>query len=642
MAHGWWCRLVVVLGVGLLACPSGAQDTTHAAPPPPAPDSAPVDTSRVPVTGVDGTRRAQAKDSLRRAAARDSVQNAVTCEGRRITNIAVRPQPPFVGESNDPRVGRLLRGVSRLHTTTRPAIIRRFLAFKAGDICVERRRAESERLLRAQPFLQSARITAYADGPDEVRLDVFTVDALSGQLGVGFQNQHPLVDQLRLGSSNFLGRAVDLSAGWAHTRGYRDRFEGSVADFQTLGRPWVLTVDADRDHVGGDVQAALSHPYFTDLQTIGWRVAGGSDHDYIQFREVNVQYYPTLDLERAFANAGGLIRLGTPAATLSDDDGTRHNRLALVGLALSHESNGIGGGPVLLTSSGLAADTTAATAQAFRGRYAYQNVDRVNALFGIRSVGYVTVRGFDALLGEQDVPRGAQVAAVVGRGLSWFNAARPDLFLSGRLDAAAGGSRSLVRGGVDAEVRRDDATASWNGLIVSGRLSWYFKPSLSQTMTVSTDGAFGDRATVPFQLALGDPTGGVRGFIGSSVAGAARIVERVEYRTLFRPPLRLLRAAAGWAVAGFVDGGRVWAGDVPFGTTSPFVAGAGVGLLVTVPAASRQVWRVDIAAPLVRQPRAGWGFRLSSSNSTRVWWTEPADVARSREQTVTPSLFSYP
>ena len=45
---------------------------------------------------------------------------------------------------------------------------------------------------------------------------------------------------------------------------------------------------------------------------------------------------------------------------------------------------------------------------------------------------------------------------------------------------------------------------------------------------------------------------------------------------------------------------------------------------------------------LVRQPRAGWAFRLSSTNTTRVWWTEPPDVTRSREQTVTPSLFSYP
>jgi hypothetical protein len=404
----------------------------------------------------------------------------------------------------------------------------------------------------------------------------------------------------------------------------------------------VLATSANRDHVGGGVQASLSHPYFTDLQTFGWRVTAGSDHDYIQFRAPNAQYYPTLDLERTFANAGGLLRIGTPASTASDYDNTRHNRLALVGLAISHESDGIGGDPVLLTGNGLVADTTAATAQAFAGRYAYENVDRINALFGIRSVTYLTVRGFDALLGEQDVPRGAQFSAVVGRGVSWFNAARGDVFLSGRLDGAAGASTSILRGGVDAELRREDATAAWDGLITSGRVSWYFKPSLSQTLMLSTDAAYGERETVPFQLALGDPTGGVRGYGGSSVAGAGRIVGRAEYRTLFRPPLRLLRGAASWAVAGFIDGGRVWAGDVPFGTTSPFVAGAGVGLLVAIPAASRQVWRVDVAAPLVRQPRAGWGFRVSSSNTTRVWLTEPPDVTRSREQTVTPSLFSYP
>jgi outer membrane protein assembly factor BamA len=124
--------------------------------------------------------------------------------------ITVRPQQPFVGAATDPRLARLIHLVYQLHTTTRISVIRRFLALKPGDVCVEARRAESERLLRAQPFLQSARITAYADGTDEVRLDVFTVDALSGQLGIGFQRRQPLVDRLLVGSSNLFGRALDV------------------------------------------------------------------------------------------------------------------------------------------------------------------------------------------------------------------------------------------------------------------------------------------------------------------------------------------------------------------------------------------------------------------------------------------------
>lgn len=88
--------------------------------------------------------------------------------------------------------------------------------------------------------------------------------------------------------------------------------------------------------------------------------------------------------------------------------------------------------------------------------------------------------------------------------------------------------------------------------------------------------------------------------------------------------------------------GRVWAGDVPFGMTLPVVAGTGLGLLVGVPKESRQLWRIDVSAPLVPQPHTGWEVRISTSTAVRLWWTEADDVTRSREQTVTPDLFSYP
>jgi hypothetical protein len=72
------------------------------------------------------------------------------------------------------------------------------------------------------------------------------------------------------------------------------------------------------------------------------------------------------------------------------------------------------------------------------------------------------------------------------------------------------------------------------------------------------------------------------------------------------------------------------------------VASGGVSLLVGIPAASRQLWRLDLAMPIIRQPRSGLELRVSSTSAARTWWTEPPDVTRSRERTVTPSLFNYP
>jgi hypothetical protein len=604
-----------------------------------------LDSSEVDSLALDTLRRGIHRDSMRARAVADSMQNAVNCAGRVISAIDIRPQPPYLGIPSDSRIAAFMRKAGRWHSTTRGPVIRRFLALRVGDRCVEERRVESERLLRAQPFIESAHIAAFADGQGGVRLDVYTVDELAGEVQVGIGRPAPFIDALRLGNGNLLGNAMRVTGDWAHTPNYADQVGGEFADFQTFGHPWVFDASAQRAHVGGDLDASMAHPYFVDLQQIGWRVAGGSDHDYFQFRTPGDAYSPTLDVERVYANAGGLFRVGNPSAgrvNTGDTTARRINRLALVGVAVSHERDDIGGGPVLITPSGLQADTTAATAHEFAGHFGAHTEDRLNILVGLRAVRYITVVGMDALLGEQDIPLGGQFSAVVGRSTSWLGSDSHDLFVSGRLDLAAGSRNSVIRGGAETEARRDETTGRWDGLISSGRAAWYIKDGLARTLILSTDIAYGQRVRTPFQLALGDPDGGVPGYLGTNVAGAARGVGRAEYRTLFRPPSHFLRAAATWGLAGFVDGGRVWAGDIPFGTTSPTVASAGLGLLVGVPRASRSLWRVDLAEPLVKQPRAGFEVRVSYSSAARVWWTESPDVARSRERTVTPSLFSYP
>ena len=48
----------------------------------------------------------------------------------------------------------------------------------------------------------------------------------------------------------------------------------------------------------------------------------------------------------------------------------------------------------------------------------------------------------------------------------------------------------------------------------------------------------------------------------------------------------------------FADAGAVWAGDVPFGADSGFQASAGVGLRLGFPSGTRNIIRMDLAAPL--------------------------------------------
>src|SRR5215210_1501753 len=76
----------------------------------------------------------------------------IACKGQIVTHIEVHTRPPFeIGGSKMQQ--RLARQVTSLHATTNPEIIERFLRLKTGEPCTELRRSESERILRAQPYL---------------------------------------------------------------------------------------------------------------------------------------------------------------------------------------------------------------------------------------------------------------------------------------------------------------------------------------------------------------------------------------------------------------------------------------------------------------------------------------------------------
>jgi outer membrane protein assembly factor BamA len=99
------------------------------------------------------------------------------------------------------------------------------------------------------------------------------------------------------------------------------------------------------------------------------------------------------------------------------------------------------------------------------------------------------------------------------------------------------------------------------------------------------------------------------------------------------------RADVGLAT--FVDAGKTWAGDVPFGVTSPVKASVGVGLLAAVPV-SQRLWRLDLAVPVSADADAkGWEVRLSTTR-VRGFWREPQDVARLRAAAAPSTIFTWP
>ena len=135
------------------------------------------------------------------------------CAGQTISNIVVVTQPPYTDKL--PRRLEFVRRAARtLHATTRDAVIRRYLLLDVGQPCNQIRRAESERILRAQPFLVDARIQVYDDEQGGVRLEVETRDEFSLIVEPTVRTKNPVFGGLRLGESNFAGSAKLVSAEW--------------------------------------------------------------------------------------------------------------------------------------------------------------------------------------------------------------------------------------------------------------------------------------------------------------------------------------------------------------------------------------------------------------------------------------------
>jgi hypothetical protein len=315
-------------------------------------------------------------------------------------------------------------------------------------------------------------------------------------------------------------------------------------------------------------------------------------------------------------------------------------RLSLFGLSVSSEREDMDGQTLRHTELGPVPVDDSLGVLDLWGR---TRVSRLNALWGVRGITFLPVRAFDALTAVQDVRVGLQASALVGRSMSVLGSADDDLFVSAEVYAGAGHPNSFVMLEGRGEGRQDFDTDRWDGVLGSARLAWYLHLADRHTMLTSAEWSGGWRSRVPFQLLLGERGagvrgGGVRGYARSPVSGGQRAVLRVENRW----HLGRYKQTGDYGVAGFVDAGRMWEGDVPFGaSTSPRV-GVGVGLLAAIPPGSQRLWRLDVAYPVSSDPRARLEVRLSNANSRRFGWQEPRDVERSRERSVPQRLFAWP
>ncbi|MDQ6634769.1 MAG: hypothetical protein M3Z10_08435, partial [Gemmatimonadota bacterium] len=397
------------------------------------------------------------------------------CDGKRVSRVDIRPgRPPFEGTMSRWRIA--AHAVGLHHATTRPGVIDAFMVLKEGETCSEIRRAESERVLRAQPFLANASVRAIPDGAGGVALLVETVDEVPVLVNGQFRGISPRA--LSLGNSNVGGQGLLIQLSAEKGDAYPTGFGARIVEQATFGRPYLTSFEGYRYTLGHRIAAGMGHPFYSELQRVGWNVN--------------------------FETANGYPRLRRPA-----DDNlallvpvTRWQASGLARVFGSRTMTFIGGGVngirlnpaqagVVVTDTGLAPDT----GTTLRNRYSPFKAARVGALGGVARIRFRTVRGFDALVAAQDVPDGALGGVFVAKGLSAFGA--NDVFMLSVIYAGTSGERHRLATSVEAEARHGAGAAQWDDLIGSSRTALYLGGGPGLLFVLDDRFSGGRRALVP-------------------------------------------------------------------------------------------------------------------------------------------------
>lgn len=538
-----------------------------------------------------------------------------TCNGETITRIDIyrfAPAPRGVRAqeraANDPAARGQLRDSD-------PAVIRAYLRLREGAPCLEQNREDSERMLRLQRFIASAAITPVPDGPGKVRIRVDVVEEFSLVLGGGTAGLQ--LDEVRLGTLDFLGRGTTLIGSLKRGGAYRAGIGAQYAQPGFLGRPASIAVAGAFEPLGGNARISVVRPLLAEGQANAFLVQLATEERY------DPMYRDALEtasarVQRSAYQIGLMHRIGRPGRGV----------IGLAGVAALGSYVEVDTALVFVTDSGLSAVNDGALS----GRYGVDQRHHVAAVLGVRALRFRRAERFDALRAEQDIAQGMETVLLFGPSVQGN---RDDLMAMG-LYLGAGSTRSFVslqgrvEGRVQDAARNGAPDGAWRFGVGHVHLTWHSLPTDRRTRTLTLQGSVLGGHPLPMQLTMRDGEGGLLAHLGSTRAGGGRVVARLEDRWLLTSP----RAPMDLAVGTFADAGRLWAGDVPFGVDSPVMASAGISILAAYPSGGKRTFRVDIGVPFARGPGdKGVAIRFTAYDRGSSRQREPRDVRRSRFET---------
>jgi hypothetical protein len=463
------------------------------------------------------------------------------------------------------------RTANAIHIRTRRTVVERELLFRAGDRVDARRIRETERNLRAQPFIRDAHITPSRVSGAAVWARVDVVDAWSLRGSGSLRREggrtawSAAIDEV-----NLLGRGKRFRIAHASDR-ERQTYAVSFADPQLLGSRWGLSLSLADLSDGVLRSASLERPFFS----IETRRAAGAAIQTSEYRLTQYHGAAPIYVLPVRTSAGALFASRAFVTA---------GRTALrVGLRYDAAETTFGSAIAVAPT---AVPAPVASVRRLRGPSVTSSVvqDRPVTFRNLASIGLPEDYNVGWLLGGRvgyfAVGLGSTAAATLGA-----------------VDLRKGwhGGRTLWLAGAGIQGRRE--TGAWRDTTSRAGLIAYYQHSPWQTLAANLQMTAVAGPEPDGWLYL-DSGAGLRGYPDHFLAGDRRVALSVEDRIVTE-----------WQLVGLLQVGFVAYADLgairrfDTGRWSRTYADVGGGLRVgLVRGARNNVVQATLAFPLVREP----------------------------------------
>ncbi|HEY3056202.1 MAG TPA: BamA/TamA family outer membrane protein [Thermoanaerobaculia bacterium] len=485
-----------------------------------------------------------------------------------------------VYSNSEARHGFFYRAADRLHMETRSHIVRKFLLFQEGDVYRPERLEETERNLRAQHYLKSATVTALPPHDGVVDVIVSTQDAWSiapetqaGNKG-GASNYGASISE-----SNLFGYGKEAEVSWTKDID-RTRVGLKYQDPMVFDGYWNAFLAYGRTSDGNDQRITLRRPFYS------FSTPWSTEFSFTGFRRDDRLYDQGLtaarfshEMRRAVGSWGWAM----------DPSDTTANRI-MTGIRFTRDR--------FATHE---AFTTFTPPLDRDYRYLFARFEHAENNFVKLNFINKDIRFEDFNLGRQYAVEAAVSPRLAGAPV---NSASACLSFA---DGVAAGPTAFMLHSASFESRFDGGVqnAIFSGGIYGVKRTGDEHPSTFVGRIVINNAWRQDREDQFFA----DGLNGLRGYRAHSFAGSRSIVINAEQR--FYLGRELLQLYSPGVVA-FADAGN--ATDGSFADLMKLKADVGVGIRIGLPRTPKNLFRLDLAYALNRDPRGKRGLLVSFSS----------------------------